>query len=237
MIDIRPYGSLGQFSNDWLNARYHFSFSGYQDPNRAGVSVLKVINDDVVSPSGGFDMHPHRDMEIITYVRSGAISHEDNLGNQGRTEAGDVQVMSAGSGIVHAEYNREAEATNLYQIWIEPREKGVAPRWEQRAFPKTVSQNGLTLLVSGNQEDTKNGVLYIHQDAAIYGGRMAPGTVVSHEMRGQGYLLLANGNITIDGKSMKAGDGAAITMRQRLPIEANEESELLVIDVFPEEGN
>ena len=127
-VELRPFEKLGKFRIDWLNASQHFSFGHYYDPSRMGVGPLRVWNDDEIQPHTGFDPHPHRDMEIITYVRRGAITHQDSLGNEGRTEAGDVQVMSAGTGIRHAEYNREDEPTQIFQIWIEPAEKGLPPR-------------------------------------------------------------------------------------------------------------
>ena len=138
MIDLRPLASLGQFEIDWLSARHHFSFGHYMDPARMGVGHLRVWNDDTIAPGGGFERHGHRDMEIITYVRRGAITHRDHLGNEGRTEAGDVQVMSAGKGILHEEHNRESEPTEIFQIWIEPNQRGVAPRWEARQLQLTV---------------------------------------------------------------------------------------------------
>src|SRR5262245_38355132 len=131
---VTPFEQLGRFQNDWLNARHHFSFGSYHDPDRMGWGALRVWNDDTIRPGTGFDPHPHQDMEIITYVRKGAITHRDNLGNEGRTEAGDVQVMSAGTGIVHAEFNLEKVETQLFQIWILPNRRGVAPRWETRRF-------------------------------------------------------------------------------------------------------
>ncbi len=135
MIEHRPFKQLGRFQNDWLNANYHFSFSGYHDPKRMGEGALRVWNDDTIQPHTGFPPHGHSSMEIITYVREGAISHRDNLGNAGRTMAGDVQVMSAGTGIRHSEFNQEAETTSLCQIWILPRQAGGEPRWETAAFP------------------------------------------------------------------------------------------------------
>jgi redox-sensitive bicupin YhaK (pirin superfamily) len=135
MIEVRPFAELGRFDNDWLNARYHFSFGHYHDPARDGLGPLLVWNDDIIAPGGGFDLHGHRDMEIVTYVREGAISHRDHLGNEGRTEAGDVQVMTAGKGILHAEHNLEAGPTRLFQIWIRPQTNSLKPRWEQRRFP------------------------------------------------------------------------------------------------------
>ena len=136
MIERRPFATLGRFQNDWLQARYHFSFAGYHDAKRMGLGPLRVWNDDTIAPGTGFDPHGHRNMEIITYVRQGAIWHQDHLGNEGRTAAGDVQVMSAGKGIRHAEYNRGETATTLYQIWIEPRRKGGEPHWQTRTFPE-----------------------------------------------------------------------------------------------------
>ncbi len=135
-VEVRPFAGLGKFQMDWLNACHHFSFGHYYDPARMGVGPLRVWNDDEIQPHTGFDPHPHRDMEIITYVRQGAVTHQDSLGNEGRTEAGDVQVMSAGTGIRHAEYNREPGVTTLFQIWITPRRQGLKPRWGQKAFPK-----------------------------------------------------------------------------------------------------
>ena len=138
MIELVPFNTLGRFENDWLSARYHFSFAEYFDPRRMGFGPLRVWNDDRIRPGNGFPMHGHRDMEIITYVRKGAVSHQDHLGNRGRTEAGDVQVMSAGKGIMHAEYNLENDDTELFQIWIEPAHKNVRPRWAARQFLKDV---------------------------------------------------------------------------------------------------
>ena len=149
MIEVRPFEKLGRFENGWLRARYHFSFAGYHDPARRGVGPLLVWNDDNIRAGTGFERHGHRDMEIITYVRRGAITHEDHLGNRGRTEAGDVQVMSAGTGILHAEFNEEDEDTELFQIWIAPSQEGVTPRWEQRRFPQTERGGSLVALASG----------------------------------------------------------------------------------------
>ena len=151
MIELRPFNTLGAFRNEWLNAHHHFSFGGYHDPARMGLGRLRVWNDDEVAPGTGFDPHPHRDMEIVTYIREGAITHRDNLGNEGRTEAGDVQVMHAGTGITHAEYNQEKVPTRLFQIWIMPDRRGVAPGWGTRGFPR--GDNGLSVLASGRPED------------------------------------------------------------------------------------
>lgn len=139
MIDVRPFEQLGGAHHGWLNARHHFSFAEYYDAERMNWGRLRVWNDDEIAPHSGFPPHPHRDMEIITYVREGAISHEDNLGNKGRTEAGDVQVMSAGTGIAHSEYNLEDETTKIFQIWIQPNQAGLPPSWGAKPFPKATA--------------------------------------------------------------------------------------------------
>ena len=186
MIEIRTFDTLGRFDNDWLSARYHFSFANYHDPARRGFGPLLVWNDDTIQPGRGFDRHGHRDMAIITYVREGAISHEDHLGNRGRTEAGDVQVMSAGTGIQHAEFNQETEPTRIFQIWIEPSRTGVAPRWEKRQFPKDDRGGALVTLASGRDRGADDGpegpegALPIYQDAAILGATLDAGQSVTH---------------------------------------------------------
>src|SRR5690348_3429004 len=153
MIELRPYATLGGDKLDWLDTRHHFSFAGYRDPERMSWGALRVWNDDEIAPGTGFPPHPHADMEIITYVRQGAISHEDSLGNKGRTDAGDVQVMSAGTGIRHAEYNHESEPTRIFQIWIIPDRRGGAPNWGTRPFPKEARSGRLVALASGAAED------------------------------------------------------------------------------------
>ena len=167
MIRVYPYENLGHADHGWLNARHHFSFASYRDPKRVGFGQLLVINDDVIAAGRGFAPHPHNDMEIITYVREGAITHEDSMGNVGRTGAGDVQVMSAGTGVIHSEKNLEPGQTRLYQIWIEPREQGVKPRWEAAQFPKQPVTGTLPVLVSGQAQHAGTEALMIHQDAAI----------------------------------------------------------------------
>ena len=148
MIEVRPFSGLGGADHGWLKARHHFSFASYHDPRRMGWGALRVWNDDEIAPQTGFPPHPHRDMEIITYVREGAITHKDNLGNEGRTEAGDVQIMSAGTGIVHAEYNLEPETTRIFQIWIIPDRRGVTPNWGAKTFPKATREAGFEVLAS-----------------------------------------------------------------------------------------
>jgi redox-sensitive bicupin YhaK (pirin superfamily) len=235
MIDIQLFEDLGRFDNDWLAARYHFSFAGYHDPARSGVGPLIVWNDDTVQPGRGFDLHGHRDMEIVTYVREGAISHEDHLGNRGRTEAGDVQVMSAGRGIRHAEYNLEAGPTRIFQIWIEPSEQGLEPRWAQRRFPKGDRSGALVALASGRAADSvaQGEALPIHQDAAILGATLDQGRSVTHRFdKGRkAYLVPARGRVQVNGVTANARDGVTIEAEREIIISALEESEILLVDL------
>ena len=231
MIDVRPFEALGQFDNDWLSARYHFSFAGYHDPSRDGIGPLLVWNDDTIQPGRGFDRHGHRDMEIITYVRSGAITHEDQLGNRGRTEAGDVQVMSAGKGILHAEYNLETAPTQIFQIWIRPADNGLPPRWEQRRFPRAERDGQLVPLASGRVTD--EAALRIHQDAAVFGATLLAGQSVVHRLAPgrHAYLVPAVGRLTVNGRQVDTRDGVAITDEEAVRITALEESEVLLADL------
>lgn len=231
MLTLYPYEDLGQADYGWLKARYHFSFARYANRARMGFGALRVINDDIVAGGHGFGAHPHDNMEIITYVRQGAITHGDNMGNKGRTEAGDVQVMSAGSGVMHSEQNDEGEDAKLYQIWIIPDKSDVQPRWEQRSFPKTLIAEGvLPVLVSGRAEDRGKGALFIHQDASISGGRLKKGASVKQPIKHQAYILAPEGKFTVNGQTMKKGDGAETTDKE-LQITALEDCEILVIDV------
>jgi len=236
MIEIKSFDRLGRFDNDWLSARYHFSFANYYDPRRMGVGPLRVWNDDTIQPGTGFDLHGHRDMEIITYVRKGAITHQDHLGNTGRTEAGDVQVMSAGTGIMHAEFNREDEATQIFQIWIEPAVHGVAPRWETRSFPKAGREGRLVPLASGRRDDAasgEGGALPIYQDAAILGATLEAGQSVTHRLEPgrKAYLVPAAGRVTVNGKAAGARDGVVLEDVEDVTITAEEDAEILLADV------
>lgn len=231
-VKIYPYKQLGQADYGWLKARYHFSFAHYFNKDRTHFGTLRVINDDIVAAGKGFEPHSHDNMEIITYVRQGAISHKDSLGNEGRTEAGDVQVMSAGSGITHAEYNRETEDTKLYQIWIETKDPDVKPRWDAKKFPKDLLEKGqLPLLVSGKTADQSKGALFIHQNAFIYGGRLKKGAVIDHPIQNQAYVLASTGSFVIEDGLLQEGDGAEITGAKSMRIKALTDAELLVIDV------
>jgi quercetin 2,3-dioxygenase len=226
MLDHRPFARLGTFDNDWLHAHYHFSFADYLDHQRLGWGVVRVWNDDTIAAHTGFDPHGHRDMEIVTYVREGAITHQDSLGNEGRTEAGQVQVMSAGTGIRHAEYNREDGPTTLFQIWILPRARGLAPRWETRQFPRQPGR--LQVLASGFAEDEAP---MINQDARVLGGILSPGTALTHPLRGRhAYLVAARGNPLINGISLAPRDGLAITDETSLDIACDDEAEIVLVE-------
>lgn len=230
-IDHRPFGQLGQFEIDWLKARHHFSFGHYFDPNRMGLGPLRVWNDDKIKPHTGFDPHPHRDMEIITYVREGAITHRDSLGNEGRTEAGDIQVMSAGTGIVHGEYNLEDTDTRIFQIWIEPRGRGGEPWWETRAFPKDRAGSDLIAMASGQPEIAA--AITIDQDATLYAGTFAAGKTVRHSLGGGrgAYLVPARGSLRIKGEDIGARDGVAVRDVEMLEIDIVDDAELILVDV------
>ncbi len=233
MIDVRPFATLGAFRTDWLNAHHHFSFGHYRDPDRMGLGQLLVWNDDEIAPGTGFDPHPHRDMEIVTYVRQGAISHRDSLGNEGRTEAGDVQVMHAGRGITHAEYNNEREPTRLFQIWIRPDRHGVAPGWAVRRCPRAGTVGVLEVLASGRLRDQAKDALPLHADAAVLAGTLRAGVTVKVAMDpGRvAYLVPATGTIRVNGSLVRTRDGAAITGEQELAITATEDAELVLVDV------
>lgn len=236
MINVKPFGALGRFDNDWLSARHHFSFAHYHDPARMGVGSLRVWNDDTIRPGTGFDLHGHRDMEIITYVRKGAITHQDHLGNVGRTEAGDVQVMSAGTGIMHAEFNHEEEPTQIFQIWIEPAVHGVAPRWETRSFPKAGREGALLPLASGRRSHAasdEGGALPIYQDAAILAATLKAGQSVTHRLEPgrKAYLVPATGRLKVNGETVAARDGVELEDVEEIVVEAGEDSEILLADV------
>jgi redox-sensitive bicupin YhaK (pirin superfamily) len=230
MIDLRPYNSLGGANHGWLDAKHHFSFGGYHDAQRTHWGNLRVWNDDTIAPQTGFPPHPHRDMEIITYVREGAITHEDNLGNRGRTEAGDVQVMSAGTGIAHSEYNREDVTTRIFQIWIQPTRTGEEPSWGARPFPKGERSGQFVVLASGFAND--NDALPIRTDARVVGASLKAGEAVEYpiDKDRRGYLVPATGAVEIDGVRVNARDGAAISDEAVIRVTAIEDSEIVLVD-------
>lgn len=230
MIDIRPFATLGHADHGWLDARHHFSFANYHDPERMGWGSIRVWNDDTIAAQSGFPPHPHRDMEIVTFVRSGAITHRDSLGNEGRTAARDVQVMSAGTGITHAEMNREDEATTLFQIWIIPDRQGEQPGWGQREFPKATREGGFEVLASGDAE--ADDALPIRTDAKVAAATLAKGqSAVWHtsDERHQ-YLVAPKGRVTVNGREAQPRDGIAVTGESEIVVEAIDDAEIVLVD-------
>ena len=230
MIEVRPFESLGGANHGWLNAKHHFSFAEYNDPSRVHWGSLRVWNDDEIAPKSGFPPHPHANMEIITYVRTGAITHQDSLGNKGRTGAGDVQVMSAGTGIRHAEYNQEDEVTTLFQIWIIPDRQGEAPSWGTKPFPKDARHGQFVTLASGLPGDED--ALPIRTSARVAGATIKAGETVTYTL-GEGrnaYLVPATGAIEVNGVAAKARDGVAVRDVAEIAITANEDSEVVLVD-------
>ena len=232
MIELRPFAGIGHANHGWLDARHHFSFADYHDPARMHWGNLRVWNDDTIAAKSGFPPHPHRDMEIITYVRSGAISHRDSLGNQGRTAAGDVQVMSAGTGITHAEYNLEDETTTLFQIWILPTRQGEKPSWGARPFPGGARAGSLEVLASGYAEDSE--ALPIRTDARLVAGTIRAGETVEYTLGAdrKGYLVPATGRIRVNGVEANARDGLAIADLETISITALEDAEVVLVDTL-----
>jgi redox-sensitive bicupin YhaK (pirin superfamily) len=228
MIDIRPFDSLGHANHGWLDAHHHFSFASYHDPDRMGWGRIRVWNDDTIGGKSGFPPHPHRDMEIVTYVRTGAITHQDSMGNKGRTGAGDVQVMSAGTGVTHAEYNLEDEATTLFQIWIETDKPGAEPGWGAMPFPKEAREGSFQLLASGDPGD---GALTINADAKVLGATIKEGSRIAYDTDPARHLyLVSSGKVRVNGQEANPRDGVAITGESRVEIEAEEEAELVLVD-------
>ncbi|MDB5736851.1 MAG: hypothetical protein JWO65_519 [Sphingomonas bacterium] len=230
MIELRPFASLGGENHGWLDAKHHFSFAGYFDEARMNWGKIRVWNDDVIAPKSGFPAHPHRDMEIVTYVRTGAITHKDSLGNEGRTEAGDVQVMSAGTGITHAEYNLEDVPTTLFQIWIVPNRSGEKPSWGARPFPKDDRTGRFVTLASGFANDVD--ALPIRTDARVVGATLKAGESAEYPLGKdrRAYLVPATGAVEIEGVQVNARDGAAIEQTETLRVTAIEDSEIVLVD-------
>ena len=233
MIDVTSLDELGHFRNEWLDAHHHFSFGSYMNPERMGFGPLRVWNDDTIVARGGFPPHGHRDMEIITYVREGAITHEDNLGNRGRTEAGDVQIMSAGTGIQHSEFNLEDETTRIFQIWITPDRDGHPPRWETKTFPRGEHAGRLVLLASGREQDAALGTPAIHQDAALFGATLSDGQSVTHRLADgrKGYLVPSRGTVTVNGTEVGERAGAAMVDEPDVTITAVGDAEIVLADL------
>lgn len=233
MIEIRPYKKLGHAHHGWLTAAHHFSFADYYDPDRMGWGLLRVWNDDLIAPQTGFPSHPHRDMEIVTYVRKGAITHRDNQGHEGKILAGDVQVMSAGTGIIHSEYNLEAEETLIFQIWILPDRKGHKPRWDTRPFPKSERAGQFITLASGLDGDQD--ALKINCHGRVMGATLQKGQTITHMLSEgiYGYLVPTAGSVMINDYQINARDGAAIRDETEITLTALEDSELVLVETRP----
>ena len=235
MIERRPFEGLGGADHGWLKAKHHFSFANYYDPKRMSWGNLRVWNDDEIAAGAGFPPHPHADMEIITYVREGAISHEDSLGNKGRTVAGDVQVMSAGTGIRHAEYNAEPDLTRIFQIWIEPTKRGEKPSWGSKPFPKGERSGQFVVLASGFEADTIEGggdALPIRTDARVVAATLKAGDSADYPLGStrRAYLVPAKGEVEVNGVRLNARDGAAIAQEEVVKVKALSDAEIVLVD-------
>lgn len=228
MIQIRKSSERGHFDHGWLDTRHTFSFASYRDPQHMGFRSLRVMNEDVIAPAQGFGTHPHRDMEIITYVLQGALRHEDSMGNGEVLSAGEFQRMSAGSGISHSEMNASSsEPVHLYQIWLLPREKGIEPGYQQRRFPDDQLRNRLRLVASAEGEEES---LSINQNARVYLSSLADGKSVAHTLSPgrYGWLQVLRGGVIVNGQPLEAGDGAAISEERELQITANPAAEIML---------
>lgn len=229
-IELRPFATLGAANHGWLDAHHHFSFADYYDPERTHWGALRVWNDDAIAAKSGFPPHPHSDMEIVTYVRQGAISHRDSLGNSGRTEAGDVQVMSAGTGIQHAEFNLEDEECRLFQIWIMPDARGHAPSWGTRPFPKDDRAGRFVVLASGFEGD--DDALKINAKARVAGATLKAGDTATYALTPErhAYIVPASGRIRVANVEANARDGVAVTGVETIEVTAIEDAELVLVD-------
>ena len=231
MLQIRHANQRGHFDHGWLDTHHTFSFADYFEPAQMGFRALRVINEDRVAPGQGFGMHSHRDMEIVTIVLEGALEHRDSLGNGEVLRPGELQRMSAGTGIRHSEFNPSpADPVHLYQIWLQPGEKGLTPSYEQKAFADDEKRNRLRLVAS---PDGREGALTIHQDAELYLGSLADGVSVTHLLRPgrAAWLQVLRGNVSLNGQPLQAGDGVAISEESALTVQAASVSEILLFDL------
>lgn len=232
MLTLRKSDARGQADFGWLKARHSFSFGHYHDPSHMGFRDLRVINEDRVAKGGGFPTHGHRDMEIITYVLEGALEHRDSMGNGEVIRPGEVQVMSAGTGVQHSEFNHAPSQTHLLQIWIMPDADGHPPRYEQKVFADEEKANQLRLVVS---PDGRDGSLWIHQDALIYAATLTPGAALSYELASDrhAWVQVTRGAVNVNGTDMGAGDGAAISREALVSLKGigDDQAELLLFDL------
>jgi redox-sensitive bicupin YhaK (pirin superfamily) len=231
MIEVRPSNERGAFDHGWLDTKHSFSFADYYDPQHMGFGPLRVINEDRIQPAQGFGTHGHKDMEIITYIISGALEHKDSMGNGSVIRRNDVQRMTAGTGILHSEFNHlDDELTHLLQIWLLPETGGLQPGWEEKAFGEQDKRNRLRLIAS---RDARDGSLLIHRDTDVYASLLDAGRELSHRFAAGrcGWLQLIGGALTINGQALTAGDGAAISDVETLDISAGDDAEFLLFDM------
>ena len=233
MLTLRKSADRGHADHGWLQSHHSFSFADYHDPAHMGWGNLRVINDDLIAAGGGFGMHGHRDMEIITYVTTGLLAHKDSMGNGTVIPPGDVQRMSAGRGVRHSEFNHAPDtATHLLQIWIEPREKGIAPGYEQKTFAETEKRGRLRLIAS---PDGTRGSVTIHADAALYAGLFTGGesAALPLDAARKAYVHLVRGSLAVNGHALHAGDAALLANEDRLVLGSGDNAEVLVFDLAP----
>jgi quercetin 2,3-dioxygenase len=231
MITLHPADQRGRTKIDWLDSRHSFSFGDYYDPRNMGFGPLHVINDDRVAPGGGFGAHPHRDMEIITYIVSGSLEHKDSLGTGSVIRPGDVQRMTAGTGIRHSEFNpSSSEPVHFLQIWILPERQDLKPSYEQKTVAAAERMNRLRLIASPDGRDDS---VTIHQQADVFAALLGPGKKVQHELPAGriAWLQVIRGEITLNGNALNAGDGAAVENELRLELTAQTDTELLLFDL------
>ena len=231
MISIRKSAERGHANHGWLDSRFTFSFADYFDPKNVQFRTLRVMNDDRVAGGGGFPTHPHRDMEIITYVLEGALAHKDSMGNGSTIQPGDVQYMSAGTGVAHSEFNAsQTEPVHLYQIWMFPDKTGHKPAYDQKNFSAEEKRGKLRLLVS---PDGRDGSVKIRQDNELYATVLSPGESVKHDLKPErhAYIQVARGSVTLNGKTLDVGDGAAISTEKTLELTGVKDSEVLLFDL------
>lgn len=231
MITVRPRDERGHFDHGWLDTRHTFSFAEYFDPDHVGFRSLRVINEDRVQPGQGFGTHPHRDMEIVTYVLDGALAHRDSMGNGSVIRPGDVQRMTAGTGITHSEFNHSNDApVHFLQIWIVPDRRGLTPSYEQKTIPAEAMAGRLCAVAS---HDGGDGSVTINQDATLYTAVLAPGQAVTHAFAPgrHGWLQVARGQVALDGRPLAAGDGAAISGEKAVTVSGESAAEILLFDL------
>jgi redox-sensitive bicupin YhaK (pirin superfamily) len=231
MIDIRKNNDRGHADHGWLNTRFTFSFADYYDPEHIQFRTLRVMNDDRVAGGGGFPTHPHRDMEIVTYVLEGALAHKDSMGNGSVIRPGDVQYMSAGTGVAHSEFNAsDSETVHLYQIWMFPDKKNYEPAYDQKHFSADDKRGKLRLVVSA---DGRDGSVKIRQDNELYATVLGPGETVKHALKPDrhAYVQVAKGSVTLNGTKLETGDGAAISAEKSLELTGVKDAEVLLFDL------